>query len=390
MNAPFLSSEYDERLNRVRASMSDKKLDALIIGDPANMNWLTGFDAWSFYVPQVMLIMHDTPPIWLGRKMDAGAVTLTTYLDARSVRTYTEDLVQRFDTHPMKHVASIFEEYKLKNKRIGFESDVYFFSYKATQSLMQSLPESQWVDADLLVNWCRCVKSNAEIEIMGHAARIANNVMHVATEKIIPGMRQCDLAAAVVAAQIEGVDGKGGDMTALSPLVLAGEAAATAHPIWTEAMFEKNQTIALELGGAHKRYNAGLARTIQLGTGPEKVYDVNKVVNEGLEIVLDTIRPGITGHDVHKVWNNVLKKYNLSKESRIGYSIGVGYTPDWGEHTVSLRADDHSILEKGMTLHVMLGMWMDDWGIELSETIVITTDGCRCLTDFPREIHSKT
>jgi ectoine hydrolase len=64
--------EYQSRLKKVRDSMSDRKLDALLIGDPANMNWLTGFDAWSFYVPQVMLVLHDHDPIWMGRKMEAG------------------------------------------------------------------------------------------------------------------------------------------------------------------------------------------------------------------------------------------------------------------------------------------------------------------------------
>ena len=39
----------------------------------------------------------------------------------------------------------------------------------------------------------------------------------------------------------------GGDQTALSPLILAGEAAATAHPLWSDAPLEAGQTVALEL-----------------------------------------------------------------------------------------------------------------------------------------------
>ena len=95
MPPPFTSTEYKQRLDKVRASMADKNLDALVIGDPANMNWLTGFDAWSFYVPQVMLVSHDQDPVWLGRKMDAGAVGLTTYLGENCMKPYGEDYVQR-------------------------------------------------------------------------------------------------------------------------------------------------------------------------------------------------------------------------------------------------------------------------------------------------------
>ena len=104
MKPAFDLLEYQRRLDLVRKSLLEQDLDALVIGDPANMNWLTGFDAWSFYVPQVMLVLHDHAPVWLGRQMDAGAVYLTTYLSEESVRPYSEDLVQRDDVHPMEAI----------------------------------------------------------------------------------------------------------------------------------------------------------------------------------------------------------------------------------------------------------------------------------------------
>ena len=386
MTVPFDRQEYQQRLERVRTAMNGKDLDAMVIGDPANMNWLTGFDAWSFYVPQVMLVLHDHPPVWLGRQMDAGSVPLTTYLGSESVRPYAEDLVQRDDVHPMEAIGESLIEMGLSNKRIGYESDTYYFSSKAVGCLKTVVSDASWVDADLLVNWCRAIKSDAEIEVMRQAARIASHVMTVACEHIAPGVRQCDLVAKVLAAQVSGVDGMGGDLTSICPLILAGEAAATAHPLWTDEPFTTNQTVALELGGARKRYNAGLARTLQLGQGMQKVYDTAGAVKEGLEAVLDCIRPGILAGEVHRAWQGVLDRYGLVKESRIGYSIGVGYAPDWGEHTVSLRAGEDTVLEPSMTLHVMLGMWMDGWGIELSETVAVTKTGVECLTQFDRNL----
>ena len=106
MPAPFHPDEYKRRLTSLRAAMDERQLDVLIIGDPANMNWLTGFDAWSFYVPQVMCVVPDGPPVWIGREMDAGAVSLTTHLDVRSVVPYPEALVQCDDTHPSEFMAS--------------------------------------------------------------------------------------------------------------------------------------------------------------------------------------------------------------------------------------------------------------------------------------------
>ncbi len=387
MPPPFSKQEFDQRLERVRSTMVDRNLDGLVIGDPANMNWLTGFDAWSFYVPQIMLVTHDKAPIWMGRMMDAGAVKLTTHLSDESIQPYTEDLVQRAGVHPMELVAGFLVDAGLEGKAIGYESDTYFFSPKSLACLQEGVLDARWVDADLLVNWCRAVKSDAEIMMMRQASRLVEGAMQVAYDSIEPGMRQCDLMAKILSAQVGGNAEFGGDLTALSPLILAGEASATAHPMWTDAPFEKNQTVALELGGTRKRYNAGLARTLQLGKGPKKLFDTAKAVEEGLNAVLDTIRPGTTTGEVHAAWQGVLDKHGLVKESRIGYGIGVGYSPDWGEHTISLRAGEPTILEVNMTMHVMLGMWMDGWGMELSETTVVTETGVECLTDFDRSVH---
>ncbi|MFT5111315.1 MAG: Xaa-Pro aminopeptidase [Parasphingorhabdus sp.] len=387
MTAPFSKAEYQVRLTKVRVSMQQQQLDAMLVADPANMNWLTGFDAWSFYVPQTMLITHDSEPVWMGRKMDAGAVPLTTYLGDDSVMPYAEDYVQREGVHPMQVIAKNLCELSLQGKRIGYESDCYFFSPKSLHHLQAGVEDAKWIDADLLVNWCRVVKSDAEIEVMRQAARLAEGAMQVAYNTIAPGVRQCDLMSKIVAAQVGGTEQFGGDLTALSPLILAGAAASTAHPMWTDEKFSDGQTVALELGGARKRYNAGLARTLQLGKGPQKVFDTAAAVEEGLDAVLDTIRPGVQTGDVHAAWQTVLNKYGLVKESRIGYSIGVGYAPDWGEHTVSLRAKETTVLQQNMVLHVMLGMWLDDWGMEMSETVLVAVDGAECLTQFPRSVH---
>ncbi|MGB1254450.1 MAG: M24 family metallopeptidase [Thiolinea sp.] len=387
MPPPFTKEEYQSRLAKVRTSMVERNLDAMVIGDPSNMNWLTGFDAWSMYVPQIMLVTHDKEPIWMGRNMDAGAVALTTYLNPESVMPYPETHIQQANVHAMELVAGYICDLGFNGKRIGYESDTYFFSPKAFSCLQNGVADAQWVDADLLVNWCRVVKSDAEIAVMRQAARLVEGAMSVAYENIAPGVRQCDLMAKIVAKQVGGNEAFGGDLTALSPLILAGEAATTAHPMWTDEKFVDGQTVALELGGTRKRYNAGLARTVQLGQGPQAVFDTAKAVQEGLDAVLDTMKPGIPAGDAQRAWQAVLDKYGLVKDSRIGYSIGVGYAPDWGEHTVSLRGDDTTVLEPNMTLHVMLGMWLDDWGMELSETVAITDNGVECLTQFARDVH---
>ena len=154
-------------------------------------------------------------------------------------------------------LAEWIRDHGLATAHIGYESDVYYLSPRALSVLQAGLPDAIWHDADLLVNWVRLVKSDAEIKMMQSAAKIAEVAMQSAWDGARPGLRQCDLMADIVAAQIRGTEEFGGDMTAIHPLILAGEAAATAHPMWTDAVLEDGQTIAFELGGCRKRYNVG-------------------------------------------------------------------------------------------------------------------------------------
>ena len=159
--------------------------------------------------------------------------------------------------------------------------------------------------------------------------------------------------------------------------------------MWSDRRYEAGETIALELAGACRHYTAALARTMQLGSKPKKVADVEKALLEGMEAVLQAATPGALAQDVEAAWSKVIAKYGIVKESRIGYSIGLGFAPDWGEHTISFRKGDMTVLEPGHVVHSMIGMWMDGWGIELSETILITVDGCETFSNLPREIYVK-
>ncbi|MBS0974372.1 M24 family metallopeptidase, partial [Serratia rubidaea] len=67
----------------------------------------------------------------------------------------------------------------------------------------------------------------------------------------------------------------------------------------------------------------------------------------------------------------------------------ISYPPDWGERAMSLRASDDTPLQPGMTFHFMPGLWMDDWGLEITESIVITAQGAEVLCDYPRRLFVK-
>jgi Xaa-Pro aminopeptidase len=84
------------------------------------------------------------------------------------------------------------------------------------------------------------------------------------------------------------------------------------------------------------------------------------------------------------VWQNVLNQNGYRKESRVGYSIGLNFPPDWGERTASLRPGDKTVLEEGMCFHFQSGVWLDDFGAAVSEPFVVTDKGGERLCDVHR------
>ena len=224
---------------------------------------------------------------------------------------------------------------------------------------------------------------------MRTAGRIVGAMHARIFEVIEPGMRKCDLVAEIYDAAIRGVEGAGGDYPAIVPLLPSGKDAAAAHLTWDDKPLQAGEGTFFEIAGCYKRYHCPLSRTVFLGTPPQAFLDAEKAVLEGMEAGLEMARPGNTCEDIAKAFFAVLNKHGIEKDSRTGYPIGLSYPPDWGERTMSLRLGDRTELQTNMTFHFMTGLWLDDWGFEITESIVIGESGPECLANVPRKLFVK-
>lgn len=365
-------------------------IDVLLTTNPANMNYLSGYDGYSYYVEQGVIVIQDQEePIWVGRRMDVNGAKLTTWIQDNNIKGYSDDYVQSSTKHPMNFLADILKELDCDKKQIGLEMNQEFFSHRAYLELEKDLPNATFKDASYLVNHIRMIKSEQEIEYMKIAGRITERAMQTAIDHIEVGVREADVAAKVYQQLISGVDGLAGHYPAIIPLMPSGERTSTPHLSWTDKKYEKNEVVFMELSGCRYRYHAPLARTIYLGQPTHEFEEVSGVVLEGLDIILDFIKPGILCEEVELKWRKAIEKTGLAKESRIGYPIGLGYPPDWGEQTLSFRPGDRTVLEPNMTIHVLPAIWMDEQGFEVSETIRITENGCEPFSNIERALFLK-
>jgi ectoine utilization protein EutD len=387
---PFEKSEYETRIRNTKERMAAQGFEVLLAADPANMNYLTGYDGWSFYTPQCVVVALDLDePLCIVRGMDANGAKVTTFLKHENIIGFPDHYVQHAERHPYDYVAEMLKQRRLDGKRIGVEMDAYYFTAACFESLKRSLPNGRFGDANLLVNWVRIVKSPREIEYMRQAAEIMNALMRKAVDAVRPGVRQCDAAAAIYHAQVSGTPAFGGDYASFVPMLPTGIGTSTPHLTWSDAKFVTGEATILELGACRHRYHCPQARTVFLGKPPQKLVDTEKVVVEGLNAALTVAKPGATCEEVETAWRGVIARHGIVKESRIGYSVGCNYPPDWGEHTASLRPGDKTVLQPNMTFHCIPGIWMDDWGIEISECFRVTDKGAEPFCDVPRQLFVK-
>jgi ectoine hydrolase len=215
-------------------------------------------------------------------------------------------------------------------------------------------------------------------------------MIETALEKAVPGVRKSDLVADIMHAGITGVGDDWGDYPAIVPLTPSGLDATAAHLTWDGRPMQAGEATFFELSGCYRRYHAPLCRTVFLGKPSDDMRRAEAAQIEGITAGLKAARAGNRTCDIANAFMDVLAKHGISRQGRMGYPIGLSYPPDWGERTASIRTEDETVLQPGMVFHFMPALWMDSWGLETTETILISETGAaEALCDIERKLFVK-
>ena len=386
----FEDREYLDRIARTKTRMAKAGIELLLVACPANQFWLTGYDGCSYYTPQMVLLAIDEErPIWFGRKMDSVGARFTVFMDEGHIVPYPDEYVASRERHPIEFLAGIIQERGWERRRIGVEMDDYYYTARWHDILRTKLPDAAFVDAFLLVNWARMRKSPRELEYMAEAGEISAASMRAAVEACAVGTRQCDVMAALYEVTIGGTERIGGTFPCKPPNAMVGELCSAPHLSWTDEKLQPDDIYYIEQGGVRHRYHVPLSRCVYLGNPTQKMLDTVSIIVEGLEAALAIIRPGAICEEVEAAWRKVISRHGIHKDSRIGYPVGIGYPPTWGELTCSFRQGDKTVLEPGMTFHCIPALWLDRYGLVVSETFAVGEKGAQMLTSLPRQLFVK-
>ena len=367
----FTLDEYRGRLRRARAEMAERRLDALVVMNPACVFYLSGFQTFAVDGGTALVVSHDHEPTIVMDPPEFGGALLSVWFD--DTRGYPPG------TDRPSYVASILAERGLTRGRIGTDDASPGQTVAFRDGLVNAVPEAELADGTGLLIALRRVKSAAEIECIRRAALATRRAMAAAIATISSGVADGDVAGAASQAMVQA----GSEYPCLSPIVTSGGRSGVLHSTHKRFELGVGDSVLLEIGGCYQRYSAPQMRTVAIGKPTDEVRRAADACIMALSAVLGAARPGALASDVAEVgWRELAAAGDdLVFHGNFGYGIGAGFPPNWADATGLIQSDHSNMLERGMVFHHPIAVRrLGEFGVAFSETSVITDDGCEVLT----------
>ncbi len=381
MTFPF--AEYEGRLAALRRRMEKRLLDAVIITDPENLMYLTDYQTTGYSFFQALVVPLEHEPFMITRKMEESNVHARTWVEITRPYWDTGDAIQM--------LVSSLHEFGLAGKQVGYERNSYFFpAYLQDRFHTTFTNGGRLLDCFGIVEEGRVRKSPAEIEIMRKAALATEAGVRAGYDACVAGATENEIGAAISSAMFAA----GGEAPAVMPYVTSGPRSMIGHATWEGRTVQPGEHVFLEVGGCYRRYHTAMMRTVVLDSLSSSMAKAQERMLLALDEVERYIRPGLTVSDADKIIRDIITDNHLGAEliTRAGYSIGIAFPPSWDEgYMLSLKQGDGTILEQGMTLHLIPWMWGVDGDktVGISDTILVTDRGCESFFTLDRDFVCK-
>lgn len=383
---PFERSEYESRISRVRDRMENNQIEVMLVTSPTNIYYLTGYDSFSFYAPQFLVIPLDRQLFLVNRSIDKPGVQERTWLKEEMIKPYGEEYIDHYvnypdPKHPVDHLLELLRLEGLEEGAFGMELDDYYCRAFYYKSLVEELPQVRVKNCTQLVPRLYLRKSETEIDYMKEASRIVEKGMKAAIDAIEEGVRENEVAAKVLRTMVE----NGSCTPSIPPLLQTTRAP---HVTWTDSPIRQGTSVSVEIAGCRRRYHSPMCRTVIVAEeNSSLVEEARDVIGRQIEAhrkALEAVKPGVKAEQVAIEANKVFDE----RSSRVGYPAGIGFPPDWGERTASFQLGDQTVLKPNMTFHTISTL-TEPFLMEFSETIRVTEEGAEILADFPRKLFVK-
>lgn len=367
----FTSDEYSARVTRAKRLMEDEGLDYLIVLEPENVTYLTGFYSVGYGTSfQFVVLAPGGDPYVVTRIVERYWVDKTSAFAGSARYWYDGESSNEVLTRNLRELEAA--------GRVGIEMESWPATPAMIEALRSELPKLELVNVGLGLSRLRFVKSEAELAIMRRSGEIASVMLDAAVAGAKPGRTERELTADIVRAGVAA-----GSDDPFPGCFSSGRAAREIHASYGDRALEATDLVFAEVSAASKHYHARCMRSIVIGQPAPGVQSLARRLLEIQDEALASVRAGASCRIADGIYRRGIEETGAVDHypNKTFYGVGLLLPPNGLEpHQVDPVSDFEFLA--GTTWHTYAAVD----GLNFSETIAVTESGFERLTTYPREL----
>lgn len=355
---------YTEKLTTIRASLKRRKLDCLLVSQPDNRRYLSGYSAVDHGIEEssglLLIPATGTPFLLTDSRFQLHAKKEAPDFE---VVLYPQGLLVL-----LKKILPA-----LGVKKLGFESHYTLHSFALSLEKTAKEMNIEPVPIKGLIERFRTVKTEKEIEKTRQSVRLNEEVFREIYSQLRPGISEQETALNIENAMMR----KGAERPSFDTIVAGGPNGAKPHAVPSKRLLREGEPIVIDMGLILDGYCSDMTRTIVLGTPDARTVELFRLVRKAQLAGMAQLSAGVSAKEVDQAARKVIEQVGLGKNFSHGLGHGVGMAV---HEAPSLNRRNRKKLRSGMIVTVEPGVYLPDWGgIRLENMVVVRDNGCENL-----------
>ena len=362
-------------VKRLHGVMDDYGVDCVVINTMDNIRWLTGIPitlGWFLRYSHIAVqSREEDEPVVLA--LDGyDYVEKNWFKEVRSLPFSKEAFQPMNVTNWHKICAKAIEDLGIDKGKIALDPEMPFLLKDA---LSKELPDADIVDASEILTKARLIKNEEEIKAIRVSCAIADMGMKVGLEMVEEGVREREVAGAIVHTLMD----YGADVDYM-PFVMSGVRPTILHA--SEKMIRRDELVRIDFGNLYCGYRSDFSRTVYVGTPPRELRKAYESLLEAYMEGVRALKPGMTNNEVYEIIKTRFTdltsgKYQMNEFMGHGLGIGVHMVPYFGSDAEEIE------LERGMYFCLEPAVMVREGNMAIEDDFILTEDGVEILTRTP-------
>lgn len=356
------------RLQRLAGMLTPEKLDVLLVTNPLDVAYLTGFLGGDSY-----LLISDAK---------AKPVLISDFRYHEELQPHA-NLIQIVIRKRSMSEAVIDELSRQKIGRLGIQSD--HMTVGELNSLANAVSKAglktSLAPVSGLISKMRAIKDETEIKLIRKAAKIQEKALEEIIRKIKPGKTELEIAGRLEAE----MKSLGSREPGFQSIVAAGANGSLPHYRPQNVKVRKNDALLIDWGAVYQGYHSDMTRVFALGKWPKKIKEIYTIVLDAQEAAAAALAPGKSTSDIDAIARNHIKKAGYGDYFGHGLGHGIGFNGHEEPRLTNMLAG--SILQPGHVVTVEPGIYLPGiGGVRIEDDYVITDKGAENLCSLPKDL----